>query len=440
MNVVEFEMATPPARSAPAPDRLPEAAPAEPFDRVLARQAAETRADSHAPSPAADSRVPRDDAAPGADTRAEPAAGRADGAHSTGKKGETRKDADDAGPAADADAKKAKAVAVGPGADGGPAAAKATASVEGTDPAGTPPTPPVTATPATAAEGAPAAPAPPVPAPTAAAATAGATLGAAGGKAAPDGADGGQEAGKDGGKDGDTGARRAAARHGADAKAALPAPAPPASDPAAAATALARAMQQAAPAAQAALARAAEAATGSGHDPQPHDGGPDRGDALQATPGTGDPAPRVAADLRAMRADAARHAPAFDQVMDHTLHMVRMGRHEASLRLVPDHLGEVRVRVSVDRGHVVADLTCHTPQARDLLEGHQARLQQALMDGGADGARVNVSLGGDQGRQGPQENPAPRDADPVTAPATAASVAEVRGAGPAAAGMLSIRA
>lgn len=440
MNVAEIEILAPATRSGAPEGAGPEAAAAEPFDRVLARRAAE----AHDARPGRPGRPTRDDASPRTtDPETAPEARTRDADAEPADEAIAQKTDDTAGDDADTDGDgKAKAAAIGPGGACGPAAPTIEAKGEGCTPGSAKAATPKAAVPVPAvnakAQGTPASattavtskasastgtPSAPTSAP--ADATAEATPPAAtAATATPDGGDTGEAA--DGSDDGRPGARRAAARgHAADAKTDA-APAPPAPDRAD--PGLARAMQQAAAPAQAALARAAEAAAhrhGDADAPGAHGGGPDKADALGSSSGTTDAAPRVTADLRAVRTDAARHAPAFDQVMDHTLRMVRLGTHEARLRLEPDHLGEVRVRISVDRGHVVADLTVHTHATRDLLEGQQARLQQALLDGGADGARVNVSLGGDQGRDAPEEGPAPEMeiAAPVPETPTAAVAA-----------------
>jgi flagellar hook-length control protein FliK len=123
------------------------------------------------------------------------------------------------------------------------------------------------------------------------------------------------------------------------------------------------------------------------------------------THGTGGPDGSTATtEARDARAAGTQGPDPFQQVADRALKMVRMGDRDATLRLVPDHLGEVRIHITVDRGTVTADITAHNHLARHLLESHQGRLQQALLDGGADGARVSVSLGGEQAAQS--------DADP----------------------------
>jgi len=454
MNVAEIELLTPARAAAPAALSGREAAPAEPFERVLARRAAEDADARRAERPCgsrdnARSRATDDSAPPETPADAEPSEVEAADGSDAPATGDKATDDTDPEATADADDGRETAVAIGPGTAcaEAPSAADTEACAPGATKASTPKATSATAadakaeaaTPAPAAPTTPAKAATPEPEAPAATATpasenADAEVTAKGAPVPPDASDGSDSA--DASDEGSSEPHRATARaHTAEKKAAPAAPAPDKL----ADTGLARAMQQAAAPAQAALARTAEAATArhSGNG-EAHGGGAERADALGSTSATSDATSRVTGDLRAVRAEAARHAPAFDRVMDQTLRMVRVGPHEASVRLVPDHLGEVHVRVSMDRGHVVADLTAHNPVTRELLESHQARLQEALVDGGADGARVNVSLGGEPGREPHDDRPAPREAD-FTAPVAAETPKATAHAAPGPGG-LSIRA
>ncbi|MFQ5509019.1 MAG: flagellar hook-length control protein FliK [Leptospirillia bacterium] len=119
-----------------------------------------------------------------------------------------------------------------------------------------------------------------------------------------------------------------------------------------------------------------------------------------ATMTTGQALQQADAVREAKGAAQARRAEMFDQVMDRTLHMVRGGDREATLRLTPEHLGELKIRVVMERGGVMAEMVAQTQAARDLLESNQSRLQQALLDNGAESAQVDVSLGREQTAKG----------------------------------------
>ncbi len=123
-----------------------------------------------------------------------------------------------------------------------------------------------------------------------------------------------------------------------------------------------------------------------------------------------------------------QRAESFDQVIDRTLQMVRGGEREITLRLSPDHLGELHIRVATGSGGLTAELMAQTTVAKELLESQQQRLQQALLDNGANAAQVNVSLtsrdgaafgGRDGGSDGPPRPASENHDDSVTPPVTA---------------------
>ncbi|MBI5136422.1 MAG: flagellar hook-length control protein FliK, partial [Nitrospirae bacterium] len=128
--------------------------------------------------------------------------------------------------------------------------------------------------------------------------------------------------------------------------------------------------------------------------------GGERGGPVQGIGPAGDGAPaqhvKDAGPLH--RAGHPARAEAFDQVIDRTLRMVRVGDREATLQLTPEHLGELKIRVVVEGGMVSAHLTVHNAQTRDLIGDQLGRLEQALRDAGADGAQVDVGLNEGNGK------------------------------------------
>jgi flagellar hook-length control protein FliK len=104
-----------------------------------------------------------------------------------------------------------------------------------------------------------------------------------------------------------------------------------------------------------------------------------------------------AKETQSLRMTAAARAESFDQVIDRTLRIVRVGDREATLQLTPDSLGEVKIKVVVERGVVSAELLVQQQATRELLTEQQGRLQQALLDAGADQAEVSVALGDARG-------------------------------------------
>jgi flagellar hook-length control protein FliK len=63
------------------------------------------------------------------------------------------------------------------------------------------------------------------------------------------------------------------------------------------------------------------------------------------------------------------------------------------LRLVPENLGDLNVKLTVDStGSVNASVLAHTPEARDALLANQGQLHRSLADAGLKLASFNVDL------------------------------------------------
>ncbi len=80
-------------------------------------------------------------------------------------------------------------------------------------------------------------------------------------------------------------------------------------------------------------------------------------------------------------------APPVEQDLQHQIVQSlwlhgREGGGEARVRLKPEYLGELSVRVSVQQGVVTARLEAETPAVREWIERHEASLRQALGDYG----------------------------------------------------------
>lgn len=80
-------------------------------------------------------------------------------------------------------------------------------------------------------------------------------------------------------------------------------------------------------------------------------------------------------------------APPVEQDLQHQIVQSlwlhgREGGGEARVRLKPEYLGELSVRVSVQQGMVTARLEAETPAVREWIERHEASLRQALGDYG----------------------------------------------------------
>ncbi len=87
---------------------------------------------------------------------------------------------------------------------------------------------------------------------------------------------------------------------------------------------------------------------------------------------------------------------------------VRDGVSEARLRLNPEHLGEVTVRVRVESGGVTAILHAESPQVSGWIAAHQDELRSALGEQGLHLDRFTVTTDPEERRQAQEETPRPR--------------------------------
>lgn len=70
------------------------------------------------------------------------------------------------------------------------------------------------------------------------------------------------------------------------------------------------------------------------------------------------------------------------------------GQSDVRLRLVPEHLGDVSIRLTVTDGSVNASIVAHTPDAQNALAGGQAQLAKTLADAGLKLQSFDVGLAG----------------------------------------------
>ena len=149
-----------------------------------------------------------------------------------------------------------------------------------------------------------------------------------------------------------------------------------------------------------ALARADDAAPAAAPSPQP---------ALSyAIPFVHDAAP-VAPPAPAPTMPQAQHVDAnavVDQILRGMAIRTTDGQSEVRLRLVPENLGDVSVKLTVTAGVVDASITAHTADAQNALAGGQNQLAKTLADAGLKLQSFTVGLAGggfadarDQSRQ-----------------------------------------
>lgn len=113
---------------------------------------------------------------------------------------------------------------------------------------------------------------------------------------------------------------------------------------------------------------------------------PIAGDALSAVPPA--PAPTL---------PQPQHVDAnavIDQMLRGMAIRTTDGQSEVRLRLVPEQLGDVSIKLVVTAGSVDASITAHTADAQNALAGAQTQLAKSLADAGLKLASFNVGLAG----------------------------------------------
>jgi hypothetical protein len=84
----------------------------------------------------------------------------------------------------------------------------------------------------------------------------------------------------------------------------------------------------------------------------------------------------------------------IDQILRGMAIRTTDGQSEVRLRLVPEQLGDVSVKLIVSAGSVDASITAHTADAQNALAGAQTQLAKSLADAGLKLASFNVGLAG----------------------------------------------
>lgn len=147
---------------------------------------------------------------------------------------------------------------------------------------------------------------------------------------------------------------------------------------------------------------------GAAKDPSPSDVSSER---AGATANTGTGAPAFAAAIGQLQHDAAPatppapapappaqppvdHGAIVDQVLRGVNVHVADGQSEVRLRLVPEQLGDVTVKLVVSGGAVDASMTAHSADAQSALAGAQSQLAKTLADAGLKLQSFTVALAG----------------------------------------------
>jgi flagellar hook-length control protein FliK len=124
------------------------------------------------------------------------------------------------------------------------------------------------------------------------------------------------------------------------------------------------------------------------------------------------------------RADPFQQRFVGDQVSVHIKKAVQEGTDRIEIRLKPEALGRVDVRLEFGpEGRVVATVTADQRHTLELLRSDARSLERALQEAGlqTDSGSLNFNL-----RNGGDERPGPRDGHPATAPLPAESGADSR--------------
>lgn len=115
---------------------------------------------------------------------------------------------------------------------------------------------------------------------------------------------------------------------------------------------------------------------------------------------------------RADRPRPAQHPPVFDQIVQSARILVTEGKSEAVIRLRPQELGQVEMKVTVEENKVTVKFTAENPAVRAAITENIAELKKTLTELGLDVENVLVSLAGQfqNGDQQEAEQQAPQSA------------------------------
>lgn len=90
--------------------------------------------------------------------------------------------------------------------------------------------------------------------------------------------------------------------------------------------------------------------------------------------------------------------------------LVQQERTEVRIQLKPEHLGELKIKLSLERGIMVAEFVVQNEAVREVIASQLPQLQTALQNQGSNTADVSVSIG--LGHKGADEQREPRAKQP----------------------------
>ncbi|MGM0443817.1 MAG: flagellar hook-length control protein FliK [Fibrobacterota bacterium] len=84
----------------------------------------------------------------------------------------------------------------------------------------------------------------------------------------------------------------------------------------------------------------------------------------------------------------------LNQINNRLSDAVKSGSHEIRLKLKPDHLGDVQVRIQVEKDVVTAKINVENQQVRQIVESNFQSLRDALADHDLSAGSLDVNVGG----------------------------------------------
>lgn len=89
-------------------------------------------------------------------------------------------------------------------------------------------------------------------------------------------------------------------------------------------------------------------------------------------------------------------AKVVDQVMQHLEQMKSLGKNELTLKLEPDFLGKVNLKMAVEEGMMTAKLVAENYQVKEIIESQLPKLRNALAEKNIEMEEVIVDVGSDE--------------------------------------------
>lgn len=95
----------------------------------------------------------------------------------------------------------------------------------------------------------------------------------------------------------------------------------------------------------------------------------------------------------------------FPKLNEQIQALVQEDRSEVRIQLKPEHLGEMKIKLSMERGVMVAEFTVESQAVKEILASQLPQLQTALQDQGTNVADMMVNIGFGQSSKEGQDTP-----------------------------------